>query len=99
MKAEPARCQSTGEQDWGWDPNTADGKTNACQLVSYQTPYSAFKEGDYSKCVQHYFNVTVVDDAGSDGASDKTDDITPAPQGKRRAGGAYCRPGRRSRSR
>ncbi|MGR7275924.1 glycoside hydrolase family 19 protein [Klebsiella aerogenes] len=68
------------EQDWGWDPNTADGKTNACQLVSYQTPYSAFKEGDYSKCVQHYFNVTVVDDAGSDGASDKTDDITPAPQ-------------------
>jgi hypothetical protein len=35
------------EQDWGWDPNTADGKTNACQLVSYQTPYSAFKEGDY----------------------------------------------------
>lgn len=68
------------EQDWGWDPNTADGKTNACQLVSYQTPYSAFKEGDYSKCVQHYFNVTVVDDAGSDGASDKTDDVTPAPQ-------------------
>lgn len=68
------------EQDWGWDPNTADGKTNTCQLVSYQTPYSAFKEGDYSKCVQHYFNVTVVDDAGSDGASDKTDDVTPAPQ-------------------
>lgn len=68
------------EQDWGWDPNSADGKTNACQLVSYQTPYSAFKEGDYSKCVQHYFNVTVVDDAGSDGASDKTDDVTPAPQ-------------------
>jgi len=27
-----------------------------------------------------YFNVTVVDDAGSDGASDKTDDVTPAPQ-------------------
>ncbi|BBS13720.1 chitinase [Klebsiella aerogenes] len=68
------------EQDWGWDPNTVDGKTNTCQLVSYQTPYSAFKEGDYSKCVQHYFNVTVVDDTGSDGASDKTDDVTPAPQ-------------------
>lgn len=48
--------------------------------MSYQTPYSAFKEGDYSKCVQHYFNVTVVDDTDSDGASDKTDDVTPAPQ-------------------
>ncbi len=47
------------EQDWGWSADTADGKTYSCQLVGYQTPYTAFKEGDYTKCVQHYFNVNV----------------------------------------
>ncbi len=32
------------EQDWGWSADTADGKTYSCQLVGYQTPYTAFKE-------------------------------------------------------
>lgn len=52
------------EEDWGWSPDTADGKTNACQLVGYQTPYSAFKQGDYAKCVQSHFNVNIIDDTG-----------------------------------
>ena len=63
------------EQDWGWSADTADGKTNACQLVGYQTPYTAFKEGDYTKCVQHYFNVNIVDDSGN-----AKPEPTPAPE-------------------
>lgn len=62
------------EEDWGWSADTADGKTYSCQLVGYQTPYTAFKEGDYTKCVQHYFNVNVVDDNGT-----VEPDATPAP--------------------
>ncbi|WGL55478.1 glycoside hydrolase family 19 protein [Kluyvera intermedia] len=68
------------EMDWGWSAETPDGKTNTCQLVGYQTPYSAFKEGDYTKCVQKHFNVNVVDDNGeADTAADTTEDTTPAP--------------------
>ncbi|AMX06042.1 chitinase [Enterobacter asburiae] len=48
------------EQDWGWSADTPSGQTYSCQLVGYQTPFSAFKEGDYTKCVKHYFNVNVV---------------------------------------
>lgn len=44
------------EQDWT--------RPNACQLVSYQTPFSAFTGGDYEKCVEAYFDVVVVDDVG-----------------------------------
>ena len=40
------------EQDWGWSADTPDGKTYACQLVGYQTPFSAFKDGDYTKCTE-----------------------------------------------
>ena len=36
------------EQDWGWSADTPDGKTYSCQLVGYQTPFSAFKDGDYT---------------------------------------------------
>ena len=62
------------EEDWGWSADTPDGKTYSCQLVGYQTPFTAFKEGDYTKCVQKYFNVNVVDD------SDKSEDSTkPTP--------------------
>lgn len=72
------------EQDWGWSTETADGKTYACQLVGYQTPYTAFKEGDYTKCVQHYFNVNIVDDNGDAKPEPKPEPIpeptpTPAP--------------------
>lgn len=62
------------EEDWGWSADTPDGKTYSCQLVGYQTPFTAFKEGDYAKCVQKYFKVTVVDDSGK-----PADDTKPAP--------------------
>ena len=48
------------EQDWSWNPNTADGESYKCQLVGYQTPFSVFKAGDFGKCVQHYFNLVEV---------------------------------------
>lgn len=52
------------EEDWGWDPNTPDGRVYKCQLVAYQGPYSSFIEGDYTKCVEDKFNVEVYDDLG-----------------------------------
>ncbi|MCU6413565.1 glycoside hydrolase family 19 protein [Enterobacter cloacae] len=75
------------EQDWGWSADTPDGKTYACQLVGYQTPFSAFKDGDYTKCVQKFFNVNIVNDDGSAVVPDETpapalapsEDETPAP--------------------
>ncbi len=45
------------EEDWSWNAEAADGKSYKCQLVGYQTPYSAFKDGDYVKCVEKHFNV------------------------------------------
>lgn len=39
------------EQDWS--------QANACQRVNYQTPFSALIEGDYVKCVDHYFDVEI----------------------------------------
>ncbi|KZR36110.1 chitinase [Enterobacter genomosp. S] len=62
------------EQDWGWSADTPDGKTYSCQLVGYQTPFSAFKDGDYTKCVQKFYNVNIVND---DGSADTP--VTPAP--------------------
>lgn len=35
----------------------------ACQLVGYQTPHSAFKFRDYTKCVEANFpNIEVIND-------------------------------------
>ena len=65
------------EQDWGWSVDTPSGETYSCQLVGYQTPFSAFKEGDYSKCVQKFFNVNIVNDDGSV-TPDETP-VTPTP--------------------
>ncbi|AOP86135.1 chitinase [Enterobacter kobei] len=65
------------EQDWGWSADTPSGATYSCQLVGYQTPFSAFKEGDYSKCVQKFFNVNIVNDDGSV-TPDETP-VTPTP--------------------
>ncbi len=48
------------EQDWSYNPNTPDNRSYACKLVGYQTPFSAFHEGDYAKCVAHHFGVTLV---------------------------------------
>ena len=66
------------EEDWGWSADTPDGKTYSCQLVGYQTPFTAFKEGDYTKCVQKYFKVNVVDDSGKSEDGTKPTP-TPAP--------------------
>lgn len=44
------------EQDWS--------SPNACQLVSYQTPFSAFLDGDYARCVESFFPITIIDDVG-----------------------------------
>lgn len=41
------------EQDWN--------RPNACQLVGYQTAFSALVPGDYVRCVEHWFDVSVVD--------------------------------------
>lgn len=68
------------EEDWSWSADTADGKSYSCQLVGYQTPYTAFKQGDYAKCVQHYFKVNVVDDSGNAQPQPQpTPDDVPAP--------------------
>lgn len=47
------------EQDWSYDPARPDGRSYACKLVSYQTPFNALNPGDYVKCVEHHFNVTL----------------------------------------
>ena len=47
------------EQDWSWSPDTTDGRSLACKLVGYQTPFSAFTPGDYVKCVQKHFDVKI----------------------------------------
>ena len=47
------------EQDWSWSPDTSDGRSLACKLVGYQTPFSAFTPGDYVKCVQKHFDVKI----------------------------------------
>lgn len=44
------------EEDWSWSTDYPDGKSYKCQLVGYQTPFSALKEGDYIRCVKHFFD-------------------------------------------
>lgn len=54
------------EQDWSYvagNPN--GGKSYRCQLVGYQTRFSAFKERDYSRCVQHFYPEVTIEDSGS----------------------------------
>lgn len=40
-----------------WEKNWSAGGDNQCQLVSYQTPYSALIAGNYVKCVEANWNV------------------------------------------
>ncbi|WP_227718294.1 chitinase [Microbulbifer sp. Q7] len=47
------------EQDWSWDPQYPNGESYACKLVGYQTRFSAFIEGDYVRCVEHFFDVDI----------------------------------------
>lgn len=50
------------EKDWGWSTDTPDGQMYSCQLVGYQTPYSAFKQSDFSACVKANFpDVNIVE--------------------------------------
>ena len=39
------------EQDWKW------GNDYKCQLVSYQTPYSALQAGNYQRCVEDNWKI------------------------------------------
>ncbi|SFV55060.1 Chitinase [hydrothermal vent metagenome] len=49
------------EQDWGYDASKPEGKTYACKLVGYQTPYSVFKQGDYAQCVVSHFELDIIE--------------------------------------
>ncbi len=50
------------EKDWGWSNQYPDGGSYNCKLVSYQTAYSAFVEGDFVKCIQGNFPEAVIID-------------------------------------
>ncbi|MCW7553889.1 hypothetical protein NX722_14900 [Endozoicomonas gorgoniicola] len=52
------------EEDWSWNGANPDGLSYKCQLVGYQTPFNAFNDGDYIKCLKDKFNVIIVDDNG-----------------------------------
>ena len=53
------------DQDYTWNPNNPDGLSYRCKLVSYQTAYNAFTEGDYIKCLIDKFNVVIKDGGGN----------------------------------
>ncbi|MEN9866303.1 MAG: hypothetical protein RL748_1893, partial [Pseudomonadota bacterium] len=42
-----------------WEKDWRNGGDYKCQLVSYQTPYSALQAGNYVKCVQDNWNVVL----------------------------------------
>lgn len=51
------------EKDWGWSNEYPSGDAYNCKLVSYQTAYSAFTEGDFAKCIQGNFpDAVIIDD-------------------------------------
>lgn len=45
------------EEDFSYVAENPDGKSFACKLVGYQTPYSAFHAGDYAQCVAAHFKL------------------------------------------
>ncbi|WP_444919931.1 glycoside hydrolase family 19 protein [Microbulbifer sp. CnH-101-G] len=47
------------DKDWGWSADNPNNESFACQLVNYQTAYSALNEGDYAKCVEGNFDMTI----------------------------------------
>jgi chitinase len=65
------------EQDWSYVAENPGGESFACKLVGYQTPFSAFKEGDYSLCVQHHFDVTPVNTTDGTQWIDEEQPISP----------------------
>lgn len=48
------------ERDDSWVAANPGGKTYACKLVGYQTPYSALTAGDYTACVKANFPDIVI---------------------------------------
>ncbi|MRV72419.1 chitinase [Duganella sp. FT92W] len=42
-----------------WEKNWNSGGDYQCQLVSYQTPYSALIAGNYAKCVEKNWNIVL----------------------------------------
>lgn len=64
---ESMKCAGMGRFDGGssaafniyWEKSWAVGGENQCQLVSYQTPYNALIPGNYVKCVQNNWGITL----------------------------------------
>ncbi len=53
----PFTAASSASFNIYWEMNWNTGGENQCQLVSYQTPYSALTPGNYVKCVEDKWNV------------------------------------------
>lgn len=48
------------ENDWGYYKDNPGGASFACRIESgYQTAHTTLKKGDYAKCVQKYYGVTI----------------------------------------
>lgn len=85
------------EESWDFVAGNPGGKSYACKLVGYQTPFSVFKEGDYVKCVEHYFDVTAsdsvdttsVDNGAAEAASTDTGSTQPQSSATWSAGSIY----------
>lgn len=67
IKKESMKCAGMGRFDGGssaafniyWEKDWKVGGDNKCQLVSYQTPYNALIDGQYTKCVEANWGVTL----------------------------------------
>ena len=64
MKAFKKTAESTfglyWENDWGYYPDNPGGSSFACRIESgYQTAHTTLKKGDYAKCIQKYYGVTI----------------------------------------
>ncbi|WP_273431966.1 glycoside hydrolase family 19 protein [Chitinibacter tainanensis] len=64
---ESMKCSGMGRFDGAssaafniyWEKDWKVGGDNKCQLVSYQTPYNALIDGQYTKCVEANWGVTL----------------------------------------
>ena len=67
IKRESMKCAGMGRFDGGssaafniyWEKDWKAGGDNKCQLVSYQTPYNALIDGQYGKCVEANWGITL----------------------------------------
>ncbi|QLG89896.1 chitinase [Chitinibacter bivalviorum] len=67
ISKESMKCAGMGRFDGGssaafniyWEKDWKVGGDNKCQLVSYQTPYNALIDGQYSKCVETNWGITL----------------------------------------